>query len=112
MSQTIAIILRIDQARAPEFERLFEAENLPNLRKHHAEGGILSASLSRVELGTEADQAKAGGYVNYIAVAKVKDMAAHTAHDADPAFEAFNAKADAFQPTEPSVWGGTTLVEV
>ena len=112
MSQTIAIILRIDQARASEFERLFEAENLPNLRKHHAAGGILSASLTRVELGDEEEAAKAGGYVNYIVMAKVKDMAAHTAHDADAEFEAFNMKADAFQPKEPSVWGGTTVFEV
>lgn len=112
MSQTNAIILRIAKDRAAEFEKLFEAEQYPNWKKHHASGGMLSASLTRVEYGSEEADAKAGDYVNYIVFAKLTGMDAHTAHDDDPEFKAYDAKADELQPEGPSVWGGTTLFEI
>lgn len=112
MTQTNAIILRIQKDRAKEFEALFERENVPNWRKHQAAKGLLAASLTRVEYGSEEDEAKAGGYVNYIVFAKLTGMEAHSAHDSDPEFQAFDKKAEEFQPEGPSVWGGTTLFEV
>ena len=39
-------------------------------------------------------------------------MDAHTAHDSDPEFLAYDRKAEAFQPEGPSVWGGTTIFEI
>jgi hypothetical protein len=112
MSQTNVIVLRIARDRAREFEALFEREQYPNWRKHKASGGFLSASLTRIEFGSEQDDAQRGRYVNYVVVAVVRDMDAHTAHDDDPAFKAYDEKAEAFQPEGPSVWGGTTLFEI
>ena len=112
MSQTNAIILRIRKDRTAEFERLFEAEQYPNWTKHHANGGLLAASLTRVEYGSEEDDATQGGYVNYVVYAKLTGMDAHNAHDSDPEFQAYDRKAEAFQPEGPSVWGGTTIFEI
>lgn len=50
--------------------------------------------------------------MNYVVVAKLTGMAAHTEHDSDPAFRSYDEKADAFQPEGPSVWGGTTIFEL
>ena len=112
MSQTNVIVLRIAKDRASEFEKLFEREQFPNWQKHKASGGFLAASLTRVEFGVEEDDATKGRYVNYIVVAKVRDMAAHAAHDNDPSFQAYDKKADEFQVEGPSVWGGTTIFEI
>lgn len=50
--------------------------------------------------------------MNYVVVAKLSGMDAHTAHDEDLAFKAYDAKAEEFQPEGPSVWGGTTIFEI
>jgi len=112
MSQTNAIILRIKKERTKEFEEAFGREQYKNWEKHVAKGGFLAASLTRVEYGSEEDAAKKGGYVNYIVFAKLTGMRAHTAHDSDPDFKAWDEKAEAFQPEGPSVWGGTTVFEI
>lgn len=69
MSQTNAIILRIRRDRAREFEQLFEAEEYEIWKRFHAKKLFVSASLTRVEYGSEQEEAKEGGYVNYIVVA-------------------------------------------
>jgi hypothetical protein len=112
VTQTNAIILRIRADRAEEFERLFKKHQYPNWRSHHAKGGMLAASLTRVEYGSEEDDAKKGKYVNYIVVAKLTGMRAHEAHDSDPAFKAWDEMAEEFQPAGPSVWGGRTIAEI
>jgi hypothetical protein len=112
MSQTNAIILRIKAERAKEFERLFKKHQYPNWQKHHDKGGMLAASLTRVEYGVEEDDAKRGGYVNYIVFAKLTGMRAHTEHDNDPDFKAWDEMAEQFQAEGPSVWGGTTVIEI
>jgi hypothetical protein len=106
MSQTNAIILRIKRDRAKEFERLFREKQYPNWEKHHRAGGMLAASLTRVEYGSEEDDARTGDYVNYIVFAKLTGMEAHTAHDSDPEFKAWDDLAEQFQPEGPSVWAG------
>ncbi len=50
--------------------------------------------------------------MNYVVVAKVRDMKAHEAHDEDPGFEEYDKKAEEFQPEGPSVYGGTTIFEI
>ncbi len=112
MSQTNAIILRIDRKRTKEFEALFEAEQYPHWVEMHRKGQMLAASLTRVEYGSEEDDAKKGRYVNYVVVAKLTGMEAHEAHDEDPRFKEYDKKADAFQPEGPSVYGGTTVFEI
>jgi hypothetical protein len=112
MSQTNAIIVRIEKDKAAEFERMFKAEELPIWEDFHSRGRLLAASLTRVSYGSESDEAKEAGYVPYIILAVMKDMAAHTAHDEDERFSAFLKKARKMQPEGPSVWGGRTLFRV
>ena len=112
MSQTNAIILRVRKDKAKEFEALFEREQYPNWKRFQGKGKLLAASLTRVEHGSEEDGARKGKYVNYIVVAKLTGMKAHTEHDDDPSFKAYDEKAEAFQPEGPSVWGGTTIFEI
>jgi len=112
MSQTNAIILRISRDRTKEFESLFSSEQYPHWEEMHAKRMLLAASLTRVEFGSEEDEAKQGGYVNYVVVAKLTDMRAHEAHDSDPRFREYDRKADEFQPEGPSVYGGTTIFEI
>jgi hypothetical protein len=106
------IVLRIAKDRAKDFERLFEAEQYPNWKRYHERKLFIAASLTRVEFGSESDDAKKAGYINYVVVAKLTDMRAHEAHDADPAFKAYDEKAEEFQPEGPSVYGGTTIFEI
>ena len=40
---------------------------------------------------------------------EVPSHAEHSEHDADPGFQEFNRLADAFQPEDPSVYGGQLL---
>jgi len=112
MSQTNAIILRIKADRAKEFERLFKKHQYPNWKKHHAKGGMLAASLTRVAYGVEEEDAKQGGFVNYIVFAKLTNQRAHDAHDNDPDFKAWDEMAEQFQTEGPSVWGGRTILEI
>jgi len=112
MSRTNVIVLRIAKDKTKEFERLFEAEPYENWKRYHAAGKFLAASLTRIEYGSEEDDAKKGKYVNYVVVAKLTGMAAHTEHDSDPEFQSYNEKADKLQPEGPSVWGGATLFEI
>ncbi len=94
MSQTNAIILRIKADRAKDFERLFKKHQYPNWVKHHKRGGMLAASLTRVEYGVEEEDAKQGDYDN------------------DPAFKTWDEMAEPFQPAGPSVWAEKTIVEI
>jgi hypothetical protein len=65
MSQTSAIVLRIKADRTEEFERLFKKHQYPTWVRHHEKGGMLEASLTRVEYGVEEEHAKKGRYVSY-----------------------------------------------
>lgn len=108
MPQTNAIILRIRESDAEEFERGFREQEYPLWEEYKAAGQFLQASLTRVEYGSH----QTPGIANYLIVAVVKDMAAHNAHDSDPRFEAWNETADRYQPEEPYVFGGGTILEV
>ena len=107
MTQMNVIVLRIREDQADEFERLFREEELPIWREYSEEGKFLYAVLSRVEFGSERRE----GIRHYTLVVEVPGMAEHSEHDSDPRFEAFLAKARAFQPEPPLVLGGTALVK-
>lgn len=108
MTQTNTIILRIREEEAQEFERLFEAEELPIWKEFVSEGKFLAAYLARVEFGSEETE----GVRHYAIVVEVPGMAEHSAHDNDPRFNAFLEKARRLQPQRPLVWGGETLFRV
>jgi hypothetical protein len=107
MAQANAIILRIRSSEAQDFERLFEAEELPLWEEFSAAGKFLKARLARVEYGSETS----GDVVLYLIYAEVPSMAEHSAHDSDPRFEAFLEKARRFQPEPPLVFGGSIIFQ-
>jgi hypothetical protein len=105
MAQANAIIVRIRKEQQEEFERLFEAEEIPVWDQFVSERKFLHARLARVEYGTEEREDVA----LYLIYAEVPGMAEHGAHDEDPRFLAFLKKARTFQPEPPSVFGGDVL---
>ncbi len=108
MTQTNAIILRIDAEKTKEFEALFEKEIVPLWRKFKAEGKFISASLTPSMDGNQGKK----GVQDYILHVEVPSMAEHTAFDSNPDFNRFLPKAQAMQPEEPLVWLGYTLFQV
>jgi hypothetical protein len=105
VTQTNAIVIRIRKEQAAEFERLFEAEEIPIWDDFASRGVLLRASLTRVAFGSEESE----DYRCYVIVAEFPGMDGHSAHDDDPRFNAFLKKARKLQPEGPSVWGGQTL---
>jgi hypothetical protein len=107
VAQANAIIIRIRANEAQEFERLFEAEELPIWDEFSEAGKFLKARLARVQYGTEQREDVA----LYLIYAEVPGMAEHSAHDRDPRFEAFLEKARKLQPEPPLVFGGDIIFE-
>ncbi len=105
MTQANAIIVRIRASEAQEFERLFEAEELPIWDEFSATGQFLKARLARVGYGTE----ERDDVALYLIYAEVPSMNEHTRHDQDPRFKAFLEKARRLQPEPPSVFGGDVV---
>ena len=108
MSQTNAIILRIDSKSKKEFEAMFEKEVVPLWRRFKAEGKFLSASLTPVEDGNQGKE----GVQDYILHVEVPSMKEHHEFDSNPFFTSFLPKAQAMQPEEPLIWLGTTMFQV
>ena len=105
MSQINGIVLSIREEQADEFEKLFMAEEYPTWERIAGSGELVYASLTRVAFGTS----QKAGVRHYLVVAEFKSMKGHTMHDEDPAFNAYNEKADTFQPEEPLVFGGYSV---
>jgi hypothetical protein len=107
MPQANAIIVRIRADAADDFERLFEAEELPIWDEFISSGKFLKARLARVAYGSE----ERDDVVLYLIYAEVPGMAEHSEHDRDPRFEAFLGRARELQPERPSVFGGDIIFE-
>ncbi len=105
MTQINGIVLSIREEQADEFEALFRAEEYPTWLRIAKAGELLYASLTRVAFGTHQKD----GVRHYLVVAEFKSMTGHTMHDDDPVFDAYNAKADRFQPEDPLVFGGYSI---
>ena len=107
MSQANGIVIRIRAEQAEQFERLFEAEELPLWDEFAANGQFIHARLAKVEYGTE----ERDDVVLYLIYVEVPSMTEHSTHDRDPRFNEFLVKAREFQPEPPSVFGGDVLFE-
>ncbi|MGH2386548.1 MAG: hypothetical protein ACRDGB_16090 [Candidatus Limnocylindria bacterium] len=105
--QTIGIVLNVDTAQSEEFERGFRAEEAPIWADLHSRGLLVMATLTRLDISTKAID----GAVQYLVVAIFATDEGHHVHDHDPRFEAWNKRADAFQISEPYVFGGDTIVD-
>lgn len=103
--QTNAIVVSIRSESAAEFERLFADEELPIWDEFHREGTLVSASMTRVEYGSQEKE----GVRDYVIIAVFHGMSGHTAHDKDARFNAFLPKVRQLQRSSPFVWGGTTV---
>jgi len=104
--QSIAIILRIAADRAPDFEAMFEAEEIPIWDDFTARGLFTECSLTRVTGGGQTPD----GIQDYI-LHIVATEEGHTAHDHDPRFSSFLQRAKELQPNEPLVWFGDAIFE-
>jgi hypothetical protein len=105
VAQANAIIVRIRREQQEEFERLFEAEELPLWDEFVSAGKFLKARIARIDYGTE----ERDDVTLYLIYAEVPGMAEHSEHDSDPRFNAYLKKAQAMQPEPPSVFGGDVL---
>ena len=103
--EATGIVLRIAADRTAEFESMFEAEELPIWDDFTARGLFLDARLVTVRGGSEVKD----GVQDYLLQILAEDSRAHSAHDADPRFQSFLAKAMKLQPVEPLVWFGEAI---
>jgi hypothetical protein len=103
--QTNAIVIHVRSEDAEAFEELFAKEELPIWDEFHANGSLISASLTRVQYGSEGKE----GVQDYVILAVFRGMAGHTSHDQDARFNAFLPKAKLMQTSGPYVWGGRTI---
>ena len=103
--QTNAIVIHVRSQEAEAFEQLFAQEELPIWDEFHATGTLISASLTRVEYGSEEKE----GVQDYVILAVFRGMEGHTSHDRDARFSAFLPKAKLMQTSGPYVWGGRTI---
>jgi len=97
--QTNAIVVSIRSEQADEFERLFADEELPIWDEFHDNGTLISASLTRVQHGSQEKP----GVQDYVILAVFHGMSGHTAHDQDERFNAFLPKVRRLQPSAPFV---------
>jgi hypothetical protein len=104
--QTVGIVLNVGQERVEEFERGFREMEAPIWEDLHARGLLVMATLNRLDISTKP----VDGSVQYLVVAIFATGEGHHVHDHDPRFEAWNARADAYQIAEPYVFGGDTIV--
>jgi len=103
--EATGIVLRIAADRAAEFESMFAAEELPIWDDFTARGLFLDARLIKVKGGSEVKD----GIQDYLLQILAADSKAHSAHDADPRFQSFLAKAMQMQPLQPLVWFGDAV---
>ncbi len=106
--ETIGIVLNVGEGQVAEFERGFREMEAPVWADLHARGVLVGATLTRLEISTQARD----GAAQYLVVAIFATDEGHHLHDSDPRFEAWNKRADAYQVAEPLVFGGGTIITV
>jgi heme-degrading monooxygenase HmoA len=104
--QTIGIVLNVGEDQADAFERGFREMEAPIWADLHARGLLTMATLTKLDITTKA----VDGAAQYLVVAIFGTDEGHHEHDNDPRFKAWNKHADAYQVSEPFVFGGDTIV--
>ena len=104
-----SIVLNIDEDKAAEFEAGFREFELPTHRDLYERGLLVMSILAPCD---DISTHRVDGARQYLVVAVFKDHEGHSAHDADPRFQAWNKRADAYQSEGPFVFGGNTIVNV
>ncbi len=106
--ETIAVVLSVGKDQVAEFEQGFRDHELPIWKDFNGRGVMLSASLSKLDISSRS----VDGATQYLIVVVFASGEGHHEHDNDPRFNAWNAKADAYQVGEPLAFGGETIVRV
>jgi hypothetical protein len=104
--ETIAIVLNVGTEHVAAFEQGFRDQELPTWQDLHGRGVLTLATLSRLNISTEA----VDGAAQYLVVAVFATGEGHHEHDNDPRFAAWNERAEAYQIARPLVFGGETIV--
>jgi hypothetical protein len=104
--QTVGIVLNVRADQTDEFERGFREMEAPIWQDLQGRGVLTMATLSRLDISTMTSE----GAVQYLVVAIFATEEGHHLHDSDARFEAWNARADAYQVAQPYVFGGDTIV--
>jgi hypothetical protein len=105
---SVSIVLNIAADMANEFEKAFAEHEVPTWNDLHAQGTLLRASLSPLEISTKP----VDGVKQYLVIAQFESSGGHHAHDDHPRFKEWNAIADRYQPEDPFVFGGNSLYHV
>ena len=101
------IVLHIAKERAREFEQLFESDELKRWDDYTKRGRFVEARLIRCRYSALESE----GIQDSVLHVVTADEHAHHEHDEDPGFKAYNERADAFQPEEPTVTFGELVFE-
>lgn len=101
------IVLHIAKDKAEEFEKLFASDELRRWDDYTKRGRFVEARLIRCQYSALA----AKGIQDYVLQVVTADEHAHHEHDDDAGFKAYDAKAEAFQPEEPTVTFGELVFE-
>ena len=101
------IVLHIAADRTEEFEALFEREELVRWDDYTERRRFVEARLIRCRYSALQGE----GVQDYVLQVVTADEKAHHEHDEDPGFKAYNERADAFQPVEPTVTFGDLVFE-
>ena len=105
--QYTTIILHIAADKTKEFEAMFEGEELKRWDDYTRRGRFVEARLIRCHHSDFQSE----GIQDYVLHVVTADEEAHHEHDEDPDFKAFDERAEAFQPKEPSVTFGELVFE-
>ena len=104
--QTIVIVLNVRAEQTEEFERGFREMELPIWHDLRDRGLLRIATLTRLDISTKP----VDGAVQYLVATVFDSDEGHHAHDQDARFKSWNERADAYQVSDPFVFGGDTIV--
>jgi hypothetical protein len=106
--ETIGVVLSVGREQQEAFERGFREHELPVWQDLHGRGVLARATLSRLDISSQAVE----GAVQYLVVAIFETAEGHHEHDDHPGFKAWNKRADAYQIAPPLAFGGETIVRL
>ena len=105
--ETVAIVLSVGNDHVDQFERGFQAKEVPVWQDLQERGLLVRASLSRLDISSRP----ADGATQYLVVAVFATGEGHHAHDDHPGFKAWNEEADTYQVASALAFGGETIVQ-
>jgi hypothetical protein len=106
--ETVAVVLSVGREHQEAFENGFREHELKVWQDLHGRGVLARATLSRLDISTQAVE----GAVQYLVVAIFETGEGHHAHDDHPGFKAWNKIADTYQIAGALAFGGETIVHL